>query len=161
MKSVFITANDASFEVRRRVANNEHTARQDFSIIIIAKLIPRRLASKNFNCDKSNLEKLAHRGNSCVACESIRFLRLLFHPPRKTVRRFGPPVRATRSGHPFEIFHEPFDSLNCPFESFHEPFDSLNYLFEILKEPFTRSCYLFGILNNPFSCSWHPCQTAW
>ena len=41
------------------------SARQDFSIIIIAKLIPRRLASKNSTCDKSNLEKLAHRGNSC------------------------------------------------------------------------------------------------
>ena len=61
-------------------------------------------------------------------------------------------VWATRSGHPFEIFHEPFDSLNYPFESFYEPFDSLNYPFEILKEPFTRSCYPFGILNNPFSC---------
>ena len=33
--------------MRRRLANNEHTARQDFSIIIIAKLTPRRLASKN------------------------------------------------------------------------------------------------------------------
>ena len=60
-------------------------------------------------------------------------------------------VWATRSGHPFEIFHEPFDSLNCPFESFHEPFDSLNYPFEILKEPFTRSEYL--ITRSVVNCS--------
>ena len=92
-------ANDASFEVRRRLANNEHTACQDFSIIIIAKLTPRRLASKNSSCDKSNLEKLAHRGNSCHRFCSQRQSVLTFEILKEPF---------TRSCYPFGILNNPF-----------------------------------------------------
>ena len=61
-----------------------------------------------------------------------------------------------KKGHPFEIFHEPFERFGYLFEIFDKPFERFAYPFEIFHEPFEWFGYPFGILNYPFERSVEP-----